>query len=348
MTTLHKAAEQTRGILKWVSIGIAILIAISLFIKLWNVIKARSTPPPPPTVSFGKLPSLVFPQNIIDASSFTYFLNTLSGTLPGFPDRTTVYALVQAQPDLLALSNVKILVQKTAEFLPNPTPLSDILYQWKGNSPPWKIVTFNILTYDFDLTSSYLTDPTVLKTANLGDENQAVSQAKQYLNLLSSYPGDIDENKTTSSFFAITNGTLIPATSLSTAQIIRIDFFQNDVDKIPVYYPKWPQSIMNVLIGSGDNLPQIVEAHYVHRTLTGNSGTYPIKTAKEAFQELQNGNAYIASYKGSGKNIGIRDISLGYYISDTTNQYLQPIIVFQGDDGFFAFVNAIPDIWTHK
>ncbi|MCL5432856.1 MAG: hypothetical protein M1524_01950, partial [Patescibacteria group bacterium] len=73
--------------------------------------------------------------------------------------------------------------------------------------------------------------------------------------------------------------------------------------------------------------------------------TYPIKTADESFSDLQRGDAYIVSYDGTDPNIKIKNVYLGYYLGDTEQDYLMPIVVFEGNDNFVAFISAIKNEW---
>lgn len=325
-----------------------ILLLIILF-RIGIIIKDRLYPPekPKPTVTFGKLPEIPFPDTIIDTTHFTYLINTTTGQLPDFPDRATVYQLAEPQANLLALDHINDLLFKLS-YVNKPQQVSDELYKWSLATPPFRTITFNTFTMDFDMMSQYLTDPDVLSAANIQDTATAISVAKDFLTQLQSFPDDIDESKTQTSIFAISGTTLNPAISLSKAQIIRIDFFQKDVNKTSLYYPHPPYSTISVFVGSSKDGLQVVEAHYYHKSVTNKNGTYPIKTARQAFDELQKGQAYVASYNGNTQTISLRDIFLGYYISDQPQSYLMPVIIFQGDNGFFAYVNAITDEWISK
>lgn len=76
--------------------------------------------------------------------------------------------------------------------------------------------------------------------------------------------------------------------------------------------------------------------------------TYPLKTIGEAFDELKNKKAYIASYFGTQKQVKINDASLAYYIEKNEKDFVYPIIVFTGSDGFYAYISAIRDEWIRN
>ncbi len=243
-----------------------------------------------------------------------------------------------------------------------PQQLSDTVYMWSESTSPFKRITVDTVNMDFTLTSSYLGDQNVLSAQNLPDENGAIGMAQGFFSQMNSFPQDIDSSKTKTTLYAIDNNVLVPATSISTTQVIRVDFYQQDRNKMAIYYPQAPFSTINALIASGNNGAQIVEAHYAGKQIDDNiRATYPIITAQEAYQRLQNGQAYIANYYDPSlvdpqsaftsppKLVNITDVELGYYLSDEIKQlYMMPIIVFTGDNGFTAYVSAVQDQYLNK
>ena len=60
---------------------------------------------------------------------------------------------------------------------------------------------------------------------------------------------------------------------------------------------------------------------------------------RRAWEYLQTGKGYVA--KRTTPNVTIRKISLAYYESNEPQEFLQPVYVFEGDNGFVAYVPAI-------
>lgn len=350
MATLHKTTEFAKKILKLNAIAVISIIILLVVFRVGTQIKEYffPTPLPPPTVKFGKLPAFKFPENAADppAGGFAYRLNTLSGQLPTLPTQTHVYKIVKPQPSLLALEKAKEQVAKI-DFYSSPTRIQDALYQWANQNTPSKKLLLDITSFNFSLSSDFLFDQDVFSAKNLPDENGAIEKAKNFFQNIN-FPQDIDNEKTKTTLLSIAGQELVPATSFSKAQIIRVDFFQKDIDSLSIYYPNPKNSIIYVLIAAGISQPQVVEAKFFHHNISEISATYPIKTAEEAFSELKNKKAYIASYFGSDANIAIKNISLGYYLEDKEQNYLLPIIVFEGNNGFFAYVEALRDEWIGK
>lgn len=346
-TTLSKFKSQFLIVAKWAAIVIGILIGIFVLIKIAFFIKEliSPTPPPPPTVSFGKLPAIFFPESI--NKKFTYSIDTLSGKLPSLPDRAKVYEMEKPGPDLLAVERANDKVASLG-FDAKPEQLSDIQYRWTSAGPPAKSLVLNVNMASFTLYSSYLTDPVVLSGVFLGNQEDAVSTAKTFLNALDLYPEDIDEDKTKIELFSINSEVLGPATSLSRAKLISVSFFQKDKDDVRMVYPGGIHSPMNFIIGSGDRDPEVVNARFFYQKATEESATYPIKTADEAFEELKNGKGRVVTQTGNNLNIVIKDVYLGLYSEGKQQDYLMPVVVFEGNDNFIAYVSAIKDEWIEK
>src|SRR5258708_17171474 len=91
MASLHKVTSEVKTGGKWTGIIVGSFIAILLVLKLGGAVKEliSPTPPPPPTVAFGKLPPPSFPTQA-DTGKYSYTLNTVSGVLPNFSDRAKV------------------------------------------------------------------------------------------------------------------------------------------------------------------------------------------------------------------------------------------------------------------
>ena len=72
-----------------------------------------------------------------------------------------------------------------------------------------------------------------------------------------------------------------------------------------------------------------------------NFGIYPIKNGDEAFAELTSGKGIIVSSGKNSNQISINKLLFGYYDPDEIQDYLQPIYVFLGKNGFAAYVPAV-------
>lgn len=356
---------------------------LSFFFKIGGFIHAILFPPKiaPPNEAYGKISPIVFPASTVKGD-FTYTINTPNGSLPqDFPDRLIVYPMVINQPNLLNLDNTKTIVSNLGFVDSQGNTLPEIsrggsVYEWDEPTGFQKKLVYDIVSQNFTITSNYLTQLSVLEAQNLGDQNNAFTTVQNFMQAANATPSDLDitltqnppsnENYTTSPIlYSIANGQLTPSTSLSNTQVIRVDFyqkaisysitagtgdnltqFQNFDEQLPIMYPHPPLSTMDFLVASGQSETDVVQATFYHQNINlqpDQQALYPIKTAQQAYDELKSGKAYIAAYNGSDSQILISNVFLAYYLGQTQQQYLMPVIVFEGQNGFFAYVSAIPD-----
>jgi len=347
MFTLSQASYDTKEILKWGGLFIAGLVVVIVFIQMFLMVKEAIFPTPEakPTLAFNKLDPQLFPANVTD-KKLTYKINTLTGFLPTFTDQMKVFKIKAFTPDLLSLQNAKDKV-KSAGFTSAPTQISNINYEWNNTDEAGltQNIKMDIVSNNFSLTSDYLTNQALLADKTQPNEQDSIKAATNYLNKINSLPTDIDTTKTNTSFLTIQNGAFVPVASLSEANAVEVDFFQQDIDKIPIVYEKPNSSSLNFLIGPGG---EIVEAQYFYQTPSEESATYPVKTSAQAYQALQNGFAYIASYDGASTTVSINNAFPAYYLSSQSQNFLMPVIVFEGSDNFIAYVPLVTDEWINK
>jgi len=348
MITLNQASYDTKEIMKWGGIIIAGLVILIVIIRMLLAAKEMifPTPPPKPTVLFGQLEPQVFPKNVTD-QKLTYTMNTLSGYVPAFTYEAKVFPVQTATLDLLGFSRAKRAAVQ-AGYTNEPNKLSDTLFEWiyPDTSQLTTKLTMDTINYNYNITSDYLNSSTFTSGQGLPDQNGAINIAHNLLGKLNSATTDVDGSKTQANLLSFNNGSLTPVKKMADAQLIRVVFHQSDLDTIPIYYEDPNSSNINVLIGSNS---QILEATFMHQVaVLANFSTYPLKTAQEAYDELQQGKGYIALYDGKSKNIPINNVFLAYYISSQPQKYIMPIFVFAQDDIFYAYVPAITDVWIGK
>jgi len=325
MATLSQAKVQTKKALILFGLSIVGLIFLTILFNVGVSIKQNffPAPPPPAAAAFGKLPQIPFPPNTIKID-FSYTINTVSGFLPTLADRANVYKMLVPQPDLLALQRAE---QKAAEmdYTDTPVSLSSTLYQWYSQKNLPQTLTMDIITNNFKITSNFYQDSTVIAADKLPDETRAISMLKDFLSRGEAFSADIDETKSKVTFWNIVGNTLIPASSLSRAQVLRVDLFLKDFNNLPVLYPIPTYSIINAFIGSGPDVagqssPEILAAEFAHQNIQEeNNSSYGVKTTAQAFEDLKNGNAYFASSTPGEKKVIIKSVYLAYFHKQPNN-----------------------------
>jgi hypothetical protein len=344
MITLSQASYDTKEILKWGGLfiaGLVILVLGFVFIKQTFF----PTPPPKPTMDYGKLTPQLFPKNVIDKTP-TFVINTLSGALPNFPDLIKIYKIQVNTPNLLGVDNATAMA-KALKFTLGPNKISETLYEWKNpdDSDLASKIDIDIVNFNFNISTNYLTNNTIATSQNMQAAKDSIIDAKKILSSLSISPNDLDDTKTQTEFLNIKNGVLTAADSLSNAQVTKVLFYQNDINKLPIFYENPNSSNITMLIGPQD---KTLEVNYVHQIVTDKFATYPLKTSTQAYEDLKQGYSYIASYQGKSSTVSINDVTLAYYIGSQPQEFLMPVFVFQGNDNFVAYVPAVTDEWISK
>lgn len=348
MPSLHDTTELTKNILKWGGIGITAIIILVFLVRGSIVVYKSVFPdvPPPPETAFGALPPLSFPKSKTD-QKFTYVIDTVSGKLPSYPDRIKVFETVEPEPNLLNLRDTREKLA-TVDFELAETKITDTVYSWIDRTVTNKRITYNIVSNDFTISSNYLADPIVTSSQGAPSSNQALGEISTFLKALNLYPLDFDPDLTTTQYLTLQNNELFPATSISNGQITRIDLFQKDLDEIPIRYPLPPFSIFYFLLANRGPSTTLLEGQFSHQEISDISSTYPIKSIQEAYEELEDGKAYIANYYGTSSEIAIKNAYLAYYVTNEKQKYIQPIYVFEGKNGFYAYVQAIKQSQTSE
>jgi hypothetical protein len=341
MASLTQIAVTSRRIIRYGIYLIIFLIVgrIVLGLTISIIKRVFPAPPPPPTVAYGKLPKLAFPTKT-DLPQFEYKLETTTGNLPTLPTQAKIFVFPPTSANLLSLDAAK---QKALSlgFSSEPTPVSQTLYKFDHPRVP-ATLEMNIVSGIFSVSYNLAQDPAPLSTRPPAPE-VATTNVKSFLSTAGVLPDDLT-GPTTPQFLKVESKKLVPAVSLSEANLVKINLFRKDYDKLPTLTSDPNQAnVWFILSGDQSREKQIVagEFHYFPVDETQFS-TYPLKTAQDAFTDLNSGKGYIANL---GKNptgkITIRKVYLAYYDPGQEFNFLEPIVVFQGDNDFVAYVPAV-------
>lgn len=346
MATLTQLGFYTRKLIKYGIFLIIILLVgrfvLNITISLWRKIVPPSLPPP--TVTFDKLPAIKFPEKE-KIEGLTFKLETPTGTLPKFPDRANVYFMPYLRPNLLALDRAKQQASLMG-FTTEPKAISEKTYQWtKKDSFKLEMDIFSgAFVYSYD----WQNDQTILSEKSLPGKEGAKQEAKSFLQRTRVLEEDLSKGRIEVNYFKLSERKLVLAVSPSEANFARVELFRKDIDQLPVFTADPAKGIVNVLIsGAREYEKRIVKVESNYFPIKyDSSGTYPLKTSTVAWQELEAGQAFIARWKEPEKQVVIRRIYLAYFDSTEPQKFLQPIIVFEGDNSFFAYVSAITGEWS--
>jgi hypothetical protein len=352
MASLTEISLISRKVIRYSIYAIILIVIARYTISFGTVIYHKIFPPPPPkpTVAFGKLPVLPFPEKPVSDLNFT--LELPDGSLPVFTDQIEVYVMPQSQPNIKALDNSKLIASKL-DFDPNGKPLVESIpnvYVFPKKGYPSSL-TMNIITGLFSVSYNINEDASILLDTPPGPE-EAVKLAQGFISSANLFTDDLSNGTSTYEFLKIEAGNFIPAISLSDADIIKVNFFRKLYGKdgnIPPVTPKMPEANVWFYLAGGRGKQIIAgEYHYLPINHDENS-TYPLKTSESAWEELKEGKGFIANEGNNPDgNIVIRRVYLGYYDAGQYSEYYQPVVVFEGDNQFYAYVPAVTDEFYSK
>lgn len=346
MASLTRVSIISRKIIRY-GIYLIIFIVIARFsIRAGVAIYKRYNPepPPPPTVGFGKLSELPFPEQEFP-EGFSYSLETPEGGLPNLLPREGQAVPVYFMPKpTSSLDVVDQAAKKAASlgFQPDGEPLTrniPNIYVYKKSNAPQSLL-INIITGIFSISYDLNTDRSILEGIPPAEEN-ATETVKSFLG--NNLANDIRDGRTEVEFLRTQEGQLVSASSLSEAEVTKVNLFRKNMGdelEIPSMTPEAVEA--NVWFNvAGNN--SIVNGEYHYYSLNEEDvETYPIISAQQAYEKLQAGEAYLANLAGdAGQDITIRRVYLAYYDAGQYSEFYQPIVVFEGDDDFYAYVPAV-------
>lgn len=347
MTSLTKVAITARKIIRYTIFFIVFLtvgkILLGIGISVYKSI--FPSPPPPPTVKFGKLTTVPFPKKN-DSPKLTYNLETAQGGFPEIPGQAKVYFMPKLNPNLLSLDVAKEKA-KSLGFIGNPQQESESLYKFPNPDNP-SYLEMNIVTGTFSISYDLSSDRSPIDTRPVAAEISA-SEFRSLLSGASTLPDDLT-GQMVPGYFKLENGKLVSALSLSGADVVKVNLFRKNYDNLPSMTANPDEAnVWAIVSGSQDKAKQIIASEYHYYPVDESQySTYPIKTPQEAFGQLQAGGAYIATMgkHKDGDNVTIRKVYLAYFDPEEESDFYQPIYVFDSDDtasgtSFVAYVPAV-------
>ena len=311
MSSLTEVAHASRKIIKFGSLGMGVFLL--LWVGIGAAIKAYQKAHPPymaPTVRFGVLDKIVFPQKEFQKKNFRAELP--NDEFPTFKDQANVYVVYRPKSPVRALEFGK----RTAalmDFTDEPQQISTGVYRFSDHKQS-RSLEMNVLEGSFKMSYPYLTDQLLQNPEKMPSREEAISQAKAFLQKAEKLSPDLENGTQEVSFWKINYNGLQRVEGLSEANIVRVDFFREKLaDGITIVSTNPQESPVSVLVsGSTVNSKKIVEVNYKHveiDTAENSASTYPIKTVQQAFEELKAGNYWPAS-DGNGQDIVIRKVYL--------------------------------------
>ncbi len=341
MATLTESAHVSRIVIKWGIVGICGLMVGRMIIGgLIAWYKATHPVIPDPTIGFGVLPPVAFPEE--QRPQLTYRLETITGGLPAMPTQADVILELAERPNLLAMERA---TREAAAmgFKVQPEKISDLEYQWKLVTPIPSTLTSQIYDGRFTWITHWESDPNFLAAKTLPTQSQAAKEVRDLVRKTGQSIDDLPENNAELNYLKGVGGTFRPVPSLSDADFVQVDLFrQLYKEKHPFVTPVPDQGVVRVILSGNPKDGRVVQATYNYFPLDyTTTETYPLRPIDQAWEELQAGKGYVARLDRSVTDVVVRKVELGYYDSFEPQKYMQPVYVFTGDNNFVAYVQAV-------
>lgn len=350
MATLAETAYYTRRAINWTILGVIAYILLRIFWSLLVVVWMLIFPPQPipPNHAFGNLPAVKFPEVATQAAQLTFQLETIEGGVPVASDSAVVYFMPKSAPNLLGLNKAQEFAS-ALQFDPTPIQENKNVYRFNDPREPLRRLRYDIVSKNFIVRYAFEQDASAFLTKNLPFADAAVLEATTLIQSYDIYPEDFEKGEKTTTFLRLMGNKLTTTTSQSQADAVRVNFFRKAIAETPVVTPNPDEaSISIILSGSPGIQKRIIQLAYTYWPVDYlTTATYTLKPSITAWEELQIGKGYIARYPANNsKTAVVRSVYLAYYDSFEPQTYLQPIFVFEGDNGFVGYVPAISSEWT--
>lgn len=349
MATLTETAHHTRRLIKFGFIGIVCLLvlrsAYGRFKEYW--LQRYPSPPPKPTVAFGRLPTIPFPEQ--EKKEYVFQLETISGGLPELRNQAKVYFVPKGQPEFYTLERAK----KKAALLGFPgktIKISDSLYHWTNQDLLLSTLEMDILDGNFVINRNWQENLFLIAASKAMRENQAETEVKGFLSRIGLLSERLINAETKVTYLRHLPPSLVPAVSFSEADLTQVELFPAPLDNLPSLTPDPSKSVISFFLKDArSDEEKFLQVEYRYQpVLAEKFATYPLKTTAQAFSELQAKEAYIFPGQADPKQVVIRNIYLAYFETATPINYLMPIFVFQGDQNFFGYVSAVSNEWVEE
>ncbi|KKQ43403.1 MAG: hypothetical protein US60_C0002G0011 [Microgenomates group bacterium GW2011_GWC1_37_8] len=348
MASLTQTSVVARRVIRYSIYAIILILIGRLIFRGVVTLYRRVFPEPPPkaTLGFGKLPKLPFPEKNRD-KKFNYILELPDVSLPKLPEQEAVYYMPPFETNIGVEDDAKNKARSMGynqdgkvivEGVPN-------VYIFQKNNVP-STLTMNIITGIFSVSYNLDADPSVL-VGNPPETGLASRKAAGFLSRAGALKDDLKKGIYTYQYLKQSGGIFQSVSSLSEADSIKVNLFRQNYgidNNVPSVTPDMPEANIWFVIGAGRG-NEIIAAEYNYYPLdAGKKETYTIITSDKAFEKLKNGEGYIANVgENTGTNIIIRRVYLGYYDPGQYTKNYQPVVVFEGDNNFYAFVPAISE-----
>lgn len=353
MSQLTEISVITKKVALWCLLGFIGFIILKFSFEAFVIYWKRTHPIGlyPPQMEFGKLPSPKFTHVVTSTSGLQFKLQNVEG-LP-IKDATPsgrVYSMPKKLPSIMAAQRARGFAAKLY-FDTNEEVLSSTYYRFTSLEDKFKTLEIDINNMNFKLLYDYQKNPQVFSTDIFQNKDAVIKEVKNFIQYNNLYDASLlnDKVTTTNLFYDPETKTVSVASSLSNANMMRINFYRTDLDKKRIVQSVFNESYNYALYTPSTNQKnRILQLVYTFWPIAlDDMGTYPLRSSETAWKDFTDGYATITNMGNNNPQdqITIRNVYLAYYDSEEPQDYLQLIYVFEGDNDFVAYLPAISNDW---
>jgi len=342
MASLHETAHYSRFAIKYGAIVLAVMIvgrfALGVAVNVYKAIFPEA--PEPPTVGFGIIPKVVFPE--MNSGDFTYRLETPTGMISEFQDRMEVFPYVLERPNLLALEQATTQAAAMG-FEGQPQQINATDYLWSIFTQVPGTLYMNVYDGTFMIEYDWNKAPDFLVEQQLLNETSVNQRLQDFLQSPGLLPQDLANAPYTVTYLKASGRSYEKTVSLSEADFIQFDWFRKPIQDIfAVMTPDATTGVVQAIASTNPRQAWLVYLQYNYFPVDyARVETYPLKPAAQAWEELLSNQGFVARIEPGIEQIVVRSVELGYFEAFDKQPYLQPIYIFRGDNQFVGYVQAV-------
>lgn len=351
MGNLTETAFYTRKAINWALIALVLFVIFRLlFFGVVDIIKnAFPTPTLVPDNALGKLPKISFSESASPSGTLTYRFETISGKVPTASEAARVFFMPKNRSNFLSLSDAQTAAGRIG-FTGKPVEVTPTLFRWTDPDNSLRTLQVDVVNDHYSLAYSYIHDLNIFSEKGSLTAEKATSEALTLLQTLELMPTDMDTKNPAVQFLALSSNSLVPTTSQSQANAVKVDFHRAALFGIPSVSDSTTGAPISVILSTSSNQERkILSLEYKYWPLDAQTqGVYKLKTSTQAYEELVANNAHFVSIPEDQTQIALTDTYIAYYDSNNPQLFLQPVYVFVGNDGFVAMVPAVASPWIEE
>ncbi len=291
--------------------------------------------------AFGKLPPVNLSEGVSAPGGVNYTIETVSGNLPNLPTIVNVFAIQSPLPSFGDLDRAKRLAINAGfgdQTINNVGGKAIFTNTEQGIS-----LTIDTATGNFVVSSDYFNNQKVLST-NPKPENISINTARKFISNFNFSESDFPSINVETINYKVDGNKLSEALSVASSNLMQVNFGRADLDEFPIISSNFKNPNLWVLI-SADGV--VAAKNSTQNILKYKFSTYPLMGVPKALDQLKAGKgAYNKELKGT--NFPIRSVKLGYLETGRPQNYLEPVYIFNSDEGLLAYVGAIDETWINS